>query len=402
MGDVRAVLLIGGALVGCGSTAAHGAPSDAGAVDSGPDTGSDATGLDSGTDGGRLFAPGPARQLSPGNATGQDEDPSIVVADGTLYVAWYSNRNSQAGRPQDKQIFFMRSTDGVTWTDPPTAVTEGASWAFYPSLAPDSLGGLHLAWWQLTPLPAGCTPGVDCTGSDNRILYKHSSNGVDWDPGPGTEVTPGPGDWLPSLVVDGSGRVRIYFAAVARGADGQLDLGETTTHVYVTTLESTGWSPASRVTGIESSAFHDSYPMVAQGTDGTFLMTWTRYDAAAPSDVLQVVSEPSTDTMFATSADGTAWSTPQTMSGGAGEVDVFPWLYADHAGAFWLTWKTAASSVAQLEVPTTGSFADAVVRPELTGYSAKILALPVADLYWGVWVDGSDPTQKIAMQFFEK
>jgi hypothetical protein len=281
-------------------------------------------------------------------------------------------------------------------------VTEGTSWAFYPSLAEDPSGGLHVAWWQVTLLPAGCTPGVDCTGSDNRIVYKHSSNGVDWDPGPGTPVTTGPGDWLPSLIVDRSGAVRVYFAAVARDATGQTDLTETTTHVYLTTLDSTGWSPPARVAGIESTLFHDSYPVVAERADDTFVMAWTRYDAAASSDVLQVVSEPSTDTMLATSPDGTAWSTPLIMSGSAGEVDVFPWLYADHAGALSLTWKTSAAGVAQLDVPITGTYADAVVVPELAGYSAKMVALPTPDLFWGVWVEGNDPTQKIAMQFFEK
>ena len=93
---------------------------------------------------------GPAFTLSPGNPTGQDEDPAILLArDRSLYVAWYSDRLGV----NDKEIFLVRTTDGMTWTDPPIRVTRHDDWAFYPTLAQDPTGTIHIAPSTVVQVP---------------------------------------------------------------------------------------------------------------------------------------------------------------------------------------------------------------------------------------------------------
>jgi hypothetical protein len=394
---IVAFLGLSAAALGC-----NGAP-DPGGAGAGP-----------GGDGGPLtrIEPGGPLPLSPGNLTGQDEDPTILRAlDGSLFAAWYSNRNgTQEDGLEDKEVFLVRSTDALSWTDPPIQLTRSSAWAFYPSLTQDRSGAFHLAWWRVILLPPGCTPAVDCTGTDNRIVYKSSPDGIAWDLDAEVEITAGPGDWLPSIVHDRIGdRLLVYFAAVARDANGDVDLGEATTRIYVVIHEGGAWSPPARLSGVNPDTSHNTYPHVVQRDDGVFQMTWTRYDAGAGSDVLQVLEEPSTDTMFSTSTDGLTWSAPVVMSdGGAGPaIDVFPYLYADHAGARWyVTWRTTAlggAGGAAVELPVGAAYpGDLVERPEIAGYTGRVLATPTPDVFWAVWVRGPAPAQKVEHRFFAK
>ncbi len=366
-----------------------------------------------GSDPARAFGPTGPVTLSPGNLAGQDEDPSIVRAlDGSLYVAWYSNRNPlQPDGLQDKEIFLMRSADGATWTDPPIQLTRSPVFAFYPSLAQDASGVFHLAWWRLIPLPPGCDPdavATTCTGTQNRIVYKSSPDGVTWDLDQEQEIATGPGDWLPSLVADRiGGRLLVYFAAVARDQSGNVNLGETTLRIFVVIHDGNGWSAApTPLTGVNVDTSHNTYPHVVQKSDGSFLMTWTRYDAARPNGVLQVTSEPSTATMFSTSADGISWTPPVVMSDPVSFIDVFPYLYGDQAGAQWyVSWLTTAFSASGgvVELPVGGTYpGEVTARPELGGYTARIVATSTPGIYWGVWVEGAPSTQKIRHRFFAR
>ena len=355
------------------------------------------------------LAPTGELALSPGNEGGQDEDPSILrAADGKLYVAWYSNRNGlQAEGLQDKEIFLARSSDGKSWTDPPVQVTRSASWAFAPSLAQDDAGVFHLAWWRWTLTPAGCVPPAPC-GVDYRIAYKSSPDGVDWNLDEEAVVADGPADWLPSLVFDRvSRRMLLYFASPARDADGAVEptlAPPFTVRLYVTVKGASGWSQPRRVAGIDTG--HDTYPFVVQRSDGTFLMTWTRYDAGSldVDPVSAVTRQPSTETMYSTSADGLAWTAPVALSSNPGAVDVFPSLYADQSGVWHALWLTNAADPngATVEVTLGASPSPPVSRPEIAGYTGRVVATATPDVYWGAWVSGTEPTQKVRHAFFER
>lgn len=354
--------------------------------------------------------PGDPFELSTGNETGQDEDPAVLRAnDGSLYVVWYSNRNgTQADGREDKEIFISRITDAVTWTSPPVQATDHADWAFFPSLAQDASGAFHLAWWRLRPVPDGCTPGVDCTGTENRIAYNSSADGLTWNPANATVIADGPGDWLPSVVYDAvADRVLVYFAAVARDANGNTNLGDSVLRIYVVIRDSQGnWTGPRRLAGVNPDTSHNTYPQVVQQANGTFLMAWTRYDVAASSNPLAVITEDSTNTMVSTSIDGINWTSPVLMSDGAGtNIDVFPDLHANHAGTAWyVTWLSAQlTNATNVELAIGGTYPDDVVeRPVLEGYTARVVATPTPDVFLGVWVAGDDPTQNLEAVFFTK
>ena len=89
------------------------------------------------------FDPGEARFLSAGSPT-KDEDPSVLRArDGTLFVAWFSDRG---GNPD---IYLTSARDGGAWTAPVRVTTNGGG-DFYPSLFQDEAGTIHLVWFRWT------------------------------------------------------------------------------------------------------------------------------------------------------------------------------------------------------------------------------------------------------------
>ena len=398
------------AVAGCGDDGTAMSPPDAGGA--ADDAGGDAGG---GTSPLEHLTPTSAAALSPGNAAGQDEDPSIVRAlDGALYVAWYSNRNGaqpEDGVP-DREIFLARSEDGRAWTDPPIQLTRHPRYSFYPSLAQDESGTFHLAWWRVTPTPEGCVPDVDCDGGATyRVMYKSSPNGADWSLDEETAIADGPGDLLPSLVVDRAAhRLLAYFASVTRAADGTVDLGDGVLRVYLSVHDGSGWSAPQRLLGVDTDASHDTFPHVVQRGDGTFAMTWTRYDAAASADALRPLMDPTTDTMFSTSDDGLHWAAPVVMSDGGAQsaIDALPYLYASQDGVTWqVLWITTAGAAPGagrvIELAIGGAYpGDVVERPEIRGYSGHILATATPGIYWGVWVEGPMERQKIMHAFFEK
>lgn len=345
--------------------------------------------------------------LSPGNAEGQDEDPALLRAsDGRFYAAWYSNRNGkQADGLEDKEIFLSSSADGETWSDPPIQLTRHARFAFAPSLAQDDAGAFHLAYWRVIPTPDGCVPGVNCNGgTNNRIFYKSSPNGVDWNLDAETSIAGGPGDWLPSIAHDRVGRRRlIYWASPTRDASGHTDLAQRTLRIYVSINPGTGWSFPQRVTGeVNQDATHNTYPFVVQRADGQLVMTWTRYAATAPSDPLQVIRERTTETMVATSMDGVSWTGAAAVTSNT-EVDVFPSLYLDPAGAGWnVLWLSGAGGTgATVEAPAAGPY-DTTARPEIHGYTARVVPTATAGTFLAAWVNGPDGRQKIRRGFFSR
>ncbi len=345
------------------------------------------------------YVPGDAFELSPGNEAGQDEDPAILVtATGELACAWYSNRNgTREDGSVDKQIFLVQSGDGVDWSAP-VQVSAGVDAAFAPSLAQLSDGSLVAAWWREILLPAGCDPAVDCTGTDNRIAWATSADGASWQAQ--GDATSGPGDWLPSLVVSPDGRVLLYFAAVARGADGSVDLGQAgTLRLYVAERGADGFGAPVRLTGLAEDGFADSYPAVAVDAGGTLRLAWSRYAAGGSVDPSAIISESSADTWVATSTDGVAFSGARSI-GTPGDLDVFPWVYLDSAGAWRVAWETASAGGAGREVEALFDGGVASDRPEIEGYTWRILATPSPGVEVGAWVGGSEPTQKIEGRLF--
>lgn len=385
------------ACAGCGDDGAS--PADARIDDATADAPVDA-------DPRTTIAPGGSFSIGPDDIDRQDEDPAIAVdAQGSLYALWYSNRGSAAAGHLDKQVYAIKSTDGATWT-PPVAISSGDDWAFAPSVTVTSDGGLVAAWWNWHNTPDGCTVGVDCTGTTNWLLARSSTDGVAWT-APIETVTTGLGDWLPSIVDDpANGRVLIYFAAVARDADGVVDVGDSRSRLFVAVKSGSTWGAVTPLVGVNDTVTHQSFPFVVRKPDGTFAMTWTRF-AAADGNWARVITEPSTETWVATSTDGITWTDPRAISETAGAyIDAFPSLHFDHAQtALSVVWVTTdgAQNGHVVEMPFEGTYPTGrSVRANLTGYTPRVLATATPGVFWGVWVQGADPDQRVRGQFFTK
>lgn len=352
--------------------------------------------------------PGEVFLLSGDANAGNDEDPTTLVAlDGSLHAAFISNRNGEhANGVEDVQLFHTWSEDGRAWSDP-AALTEGDGWAWFPSLAQSEDGAFHLAWWRVDWKPAGCVPGVDCTqGNENRILYKSSPDGVTWDAGEELEVTQGPGDMLPTMVYDRvGGRLLVYFTAVVRNAEAEVDFSDWTLRVFVVIRDESGWSQPLPLTSINVDTEHSTFPHVAQRDDGTFVMAWTRYDATEPSGVLDVLASSSADIYVSTSVDGLAWDEPVLLSDGATATDAMPHVFADHDGGWFVTWRTTAfssrGSQVETAIPGPGPF-ELTERPVIEGYSGRVLATHTPGVFWGAWVGGEAPLRNIEGRFFSR
>jgi hypothetical protein len=339
--------------------------------------------------------------LSPGNASGQDEDPAILIArDGSLFAAWYSNRAGlHADGRERKELFVARSTDGITWTNPPVQVTDEHEWSFYPSLAQSADGAFHLTWMRWLLLPVDCVPQgpncpgdpACCTGTDRRIRYTRSTDGLAWDPADAVELTPGPADEVASLVAASDGRLLVYYASGYRA-------GDPTKQIWVVVGSGGTWSAPMPAAGVSTGLHHDTFPNVVERSPGAFLMTWTRYDLSDGDNLFNA----STRTMLSTSADGLAWTSPVSLNEATylTTIDVFPHLYPDHARQRWyVVWVTEAGTV---DLPIDGTFPDDLVTLDIPGYTPRVAPTATPGIYWAAWVDGAEPLQKVRYRFFEK
>jgi hypothetical protein len=337
--------------------------------------------------------------LSPGNVDGQDEDPSILVArdGGALYAAWYSNRAGRhsSGRER-KELFVARSVDGIAWTDP-VQVTSHAEWSFYPSLAQSADGVFHLAWMRWRLIPDGCAPDTadPCSGFEQVIVYSQSPDGLTWDPSNEVTIADGPGDELPSLVAASDGRLLVYFDSTS---------GSAPRDIRVAVNAGTGWDPPQAVTGVNSDVESDTYPHVIERAPGSFVMAWTRHPTFDP------LTTGTSEVMLSQSADGLGWTPPIVASGPSpARVDVFPYLFPDHAGERWsVLWVTESGVLTQ---PVDDPLPLANLDPaglgtlDLPGYTPRVAPSPTPAISWAAWAEDPEQngsTQKVRHRFLAR
>jgi hypothetical protein len=91
--------------------------------------------------------------------SGSSWTPAIAVnGDKNVYVVWYEDV------PGNTEIYFKKSTDGgANWTTS-MRLTNNVGWSYVPDIAVDSLGHLHVVWW-------------DNTTGNYEIYYRKSTNG---------------------------------------------------------------------------------------------------------------------------------------------------------------------------------------------------------------------------------
>jgi hypothetical protein len=97
-------------------------------------------------------------------STGDSWDPSLAVdSGGTVHIAWWDITDYD-GSGTDSDIFYKRFVPGTGWTTTDVVSTESTGISWDPSLAVDSSGTVHIAWYDWTD--------YDGSGTDSDIFYQ--------------------------------------------------------------------------------------------------------------------------------------------------------------------------------------------------------------------------------------
>lgn len=331
---------------------------------------------------GPVFEPTEPRLLSTGSPT-KDEDPSVLRArDGSLFVAWFSDRGN------NPDIYITRKGRGQDWT-PPVRVTTDPGGDFNPSLYQDEQGAFHLVWFRWTALFRG------------HIFYNSSPDGLAWDPGAEVQVTTADNvdDWVPTLTQAADGTLLVYFVSAARG------VASPTNDIYVAARHpGTGaWDPAVPAAGINSLTEHDHLPFAAR-TGSQIALVWVRHDTSEPLPWRNHKS----DVFFSTSGNGLSWTPPVQVTHEPGNVvNLFPGLFRSPGGPWsliWLSTRLGDPKVFELPLASLKQYPQAVVEDTFlpAGYSHRLAPTSPARVYLGVWVQGPEGAQDIYYRFFQK
>ena len=329
------------------------------------------------------WAASDARLLSAGSPT-KDEDPSVLLArDGTVYVAWFSDRG---GNPD---IYISSTKDGYTWTTP-VRVTTDAGGDFYPNLVQDDAGKFHLTWFRWTAQFVG------------HIMYNTSADGLTWSTTNEIQATKAPNvdDWVPSITVTADGTVLIYFVSKVRNTTTpQNDL-----YLAVKRPGVADFDAVVGASGVNVATAHDHLPFIARTGTSAYTLIWVR------TDLTQEIpwQNPKSDLYYATSTDGRAWSTPAKFTTDQGNVvNLYPDLFAASDGSWRVLWLSTRSGTAlPFETPLANlaQYPSGVVASAAlpSGYSHRIAASPVTGTYIGVWVQGPEGAQDIYYRIFQR
>ncbi|MCC6995938.1 MAG: exo-alpha-sialidase [Deltaproteobacteria bacterium] len=334
------------------------APADAAPTDgAGPDVRPDAA----------LFVPGPALLLSDGSPS-KDEDPFILrTRDGRLHVAWFSERTGNG------DIYLRSTSDGANF-DAPVQLTSGPAVDFFPALTQSASARIHAVWFRR-----------DTSGARGRIVYSHSDAISTWPISAEVDVTTPTGsasDWTPQIAETASGALVVVFVRDGCWPQPQPCFGLWATR---STTGGATWTPAAQI--LPTAGQQDHLPSLLASPAGLTLV-WNRYDASATLPWLTAT----TDVALATSTDGVTWTagTDLTSNDGAAITDVFPALYADHAGALHALWLEASSTAMAVVEQRLGATTPSPISDlPAAGYSHHLVATPTPGRFLAAWVAGS-------------
>ncbi|HET6350216.1 MAG TPA: hypothetical protein VFH88_14150 [Candidatus Krumholzibacteria bacterium] len=325
---------------------------------------------------GRFAATQPA-PLSTGSPT-KDEDPTaILAADGSIVVAWFSNRGGNS------DIYIARCARGTEWSDP-VRVTDNTDTDFYPNLYQDANGTFHLTWYRWD------------ASNQGHIWYNRTTDPLVWDTNSEVQVTTtgSVDDWVP-CIAETPDSLRIFFVSQER-------TGSNTSDIYIATspMDTVMWDDGRRF--VHSLAnVHDHLPCAAW-TGSRLDVVWVRYDVAQPFPPL------ASELCYAYSPDGVLWSGEYLVTLDYPAVShVFPSLYQRSDGSWRILWMTTRTGMPQVvEMPLQligyGYPAALIVNDSVSpGYSHRVTRTPVKDLYFGAWVQGPDGEQDIYYRFYQ-
>ncbi len=172
--------------------------------------------------------------------------PSIAVdRSGNVHIAWY-DYTDYGGSGRDLDIFYKRwNATTAAWTTTEVVSTESTDNSWFPTIAVDGSGNVYIAWDDHT--------NYSGSGTDSDIFYKRwNTTTATWTTTEVVSTESTDNSWFPTIAVDGSGNVHIawddYTDYGGSGADYEIfyKRWNATTAAWTTTevvsTESTGTS----------------------------------------------------------------------------------------------------------------------------------------------------------------
>ena len=323
-------------------------PADASTPSVAPDAGTSDAAAEGGSTAATVLAASP----------GKDEDPSLVrAADGTFYVAWYSDRNG------GDHLYIKSSTNGRDWS-PDRALTNGSEHDFYPSLIQAADGTFHLVWWR-----GEVGDGGKLVGS---IWTMHSKDTLIWSvPARLSEETNALA-WAPTIAERVPGELVVVWST---DESGQKDL-----RLRISKNGGVDWQAP---TTLVEPAFADDLPFIVARPGGALAMVWQRFDVGVTA-LEAPFTHASNELVYATSSDGVTWTPPLALTNdppAAKLPDVIASLYpSNDATGLSVAWTSVRAADDPGRVYTMGIgkapavTANLVNLTEQGGYSARIVA----------------------------
>ncbi|MHC5037412.1 MAG: hypothetical protein ACYTHM_08875 [Planctomycetota bacterium] len=322
--------------------------------------------------------PGPGRPHPMTFGEGNNEDPSVLQAkDGSVYVAWFSSRG---GHPD---IWVKRSAgklekatdpkapDAIRWEEP-IRVTEDTDGDFYPCLVQAGNGTFHMTWFH-----------IDMKAKKFSLRVAKSQDGRKWSV-PRKIFPEDEFDWVPTMTEAKDGSLWIAWCSGRRGRNKEI-------LVIRSTDGGKTWDEPIRVTDDPRA---DDFPFIFVRKDGSFLLTWTRYDAAQGEYFRNKTSE----ILFATSPDGRTWTEPRVIGGTRDKaVDILSSVYGDplreHLRIVWVSGRGGGAIV---QVPLSGDPPAAgplqtFLKDSLAGWSPRIIPTTIKETFLMVSTVRHDP-----------
>lgn len=243
--------------------------------------------------------------------------PAIAIdSHDTLHVTWYGNDANHTGE-NDRQIKYVRSTDGgATWS-PWTNVAEVAGyngqqlWQEHPAIS--VVGETLYIVWQ----------GLDATSpkSSQIKLVRSDDDGATWSAWQNISATPS-GHSRPSMAASVDGK---RLAILAYGTIGRVQ------QIIWSSSDDRGatWSPWTPVAPGSDDQRHVS---VASDASSHFHAVWRQGTQNGKARVVYA------------SFDGSAWSTPVTIANDSAAFQFFPSIATAGNGTLWVVWTESTDA----------------------------------------------------------
>ena len=158
---------------------------------------------------------------------------------GNVHVVW-----TEEGDFYWYPYYVCRRAGGTDWTQP-LCLSGDLCFSFYPAVACDPWGNVHVVW---------------CNYDMGPDIYYRKYDGASW--GPIQRLTnDGYESWSPSIAADGTGRVHVAW----------YDLRDGNEEIYYKQFDGVTWGPDERLT---SAAKISWYPAIAADTEGKVHVVW--------------------------------------------------------------------------------------------------------------------------------